>query len=139
MIKYPRRKKHGRFSPTRGVRLPRKKKFEARLATRSGVNVRSELERKTADFLHKSGIEFRYEPLMLLGGRQFRPDFYLPAHNLFLEICGYNHMPFYRDRLRKKKEVYQAHGLKVYFVECSKSSELECHLRKLGKLLERNT
>jgi hypothetical protein len=139
MIKYPRRKKHGRYTPTRGVRLPRKKKFETRLKTRSGVQVRSQLERKCADYLYDSGIEFRYEPLMLLGGRQFRPDFYLPAHNLFLEICGYNHMPFYRDRLRKKREVYSANGLNVYFIECSKNSELESHLWKLGKFLEKKS
>jgi very-short-patch-repair endonuclease len=55
--------------------------------------------------------------LMLLGGRQFRPDFYLPDHNLFLEICGYNHMPFYRDRTNSKKEIYEKHGLQVIFLE----------------------
>ncbi|MBD3217623.1 MAG: hypothetical protein GF310_05050 [candidate division Zixibacteria bacterium] len=135
MIKYPRQKKRGRFGRLKGIRLPRKKKFEPRIKTRSGVQVRSQLEKKCADFLHDNGIEFRYEPLMLLGGRQFRPDFFLPEHNLFLEICGYNHMPFYRDRLVKKKDVYRSNGLKVYFIECSKSSELDKYLRELGEFL----
>ncbi len=118
-MKYPRKRfsGKGKYSRYKGTRLPRKKKFEAELETKSGVKVRSQLEKHCADFLYEHQIRFQYEPLMLLGGHQFRPDFYLPDYNLFLEICGYNHMPFYRDRVKSKKEIYEKHGLQVLFVE----------------------
>lgn len=118
-MRYPRKRfsGHGKYGRSRGTRIPRKRKFEPVLETLSGVKVRSQLEKYCADFLHENKIRFQYEPLMLLGGRQFRPDFYLPDHNLFLEICGYNHMPFYRDRISSKKEIYEKHGLQVVFIE----------------------
>ena len=53
---------------------------------------------------------------MLLGGRKFRPDFYLPEYNLFVEICGYNHQPYYRDRVKLKRNIYEKNGLKSVFI-----------------------
>ncbi|MDH3938005.1 MAG: hypothetical protein OEV68_11790, partial [candidate division Zixibacteria bacterium] len=91
--------KTGKPAPARGVRLPRQRRFEAILPTESGVTVRSKYERRCADFFTKHHIQFQYEPLILLAGRQFRPDFFLPEHDLFVEICGYGHMPHYRDRV----------------------------------------
>lgn len=66
---------------------------------------------------------------MLLGGRQFRPDFYLPAYELFVEICGYGHMPHYRDRVRKKRQLYEKHGLRTVFVEYAGRGSLKDLLR----------
>lgn len=76
-------KKDGRSVPPRGVKLARRRKFEAELPTVSGVLVRSSYEKRTANYLTKNGIEFQYEPLILLEGRQYRPDFFLPRYNLF--------------------------------------------------------
>ena len=98
MYKRKRMPKTGRPSPKPGVKLVRKKKFEAMLQTESGIRVRSKYEVCCADFLYKNNISFRYEPLILLAGKQYRPDFYLPRYNIFIEICGYGHMPFYNDR-----------------------------------------
>jgi very-short-patch-repair endonuclease len=125
-MRHPRKRfsGHGKYSKRTGTRLPRKKKFEAVLDTKSGVIVRSQLERRCADFLLKNKIKFQYEPLILLGGRQFRPDFYLPDYNLFLEICGYIHMPFYRDRVRNKEKIYARHGLHVIFIQGKKPAEI---------------
>lgn len=115
----------GRHAPPRGVRLERKKRFGAELPTKSGIKVRSHYERRLADFLTDSGIEFIYEPLMLIAGRQYRPDFYLPQHNLFIELCGYNHMPFYVDRVAQKRELYRKHNLKAIFVNYNGRGSLE--------------
>jgi len=109
----------GRYNPPKGVKLARKLKFEPTIATDSGVNVRSQYEKTCADYLFENKITFQYEPLLLLGGRQFRPDFYLPEHNLFIEICGYNHMPFYRDRVTEKQRVYRRQKLNVIFIRHS--------------------
>jgi len=62
------------------------------------------------------GINFVYEPLLLLSGKQYRPDFYLPEFSLFIEICGFTHMPFYRDRIDLKQKVYAAKGLRCAFI-----------------------
>ena len=134
----PRFRKKGLYSRPRGTRLPRKQKFQAELATDSGVKVRSKYEKTCADFLHASGIEFQFEPLMLLKGRQFRPDFYLPEYNLFLEICGYGHMPYYRSRMRHKQRLYDELGLRSAFIHYDGKGSLEelirCELKKWTKL-----
>ncbi len=109
-------RKTGRYSPTPGVKLPRVPKNPHTLTTNSGRQVRSKLEQQCADYLSNHDIEFKYEPLMLLAGRQYRPDFYLPEYGVFIEICGYNHMPFYRDRQEEKRKRYARHGMKVIFI-----------------------
>jgi hypothetical protein len=87
--------KSGKHAPPRGERLKRQERNAPRYDTQAGVKVRSRLEQRCADVLTDAGIVFQYEPLLLLAGRQYRPDFFLPEFNLFLEICGYRHMPFY--------------------------------------------
>jgi hypothetical protein len=94
------------------------------IATASGVKVRSQYEKTCADYLSENKIAFQYEPLLLLGGRQFRPDFYLPEQNLFIEICGYNHMPFYRDRVAEKRRIYQRHKLNIIFMRATSQGSL---------------
>ncbi|MFH1688422.1 MAG: hypothetical protein ABIE70_12995 [bacterium] len=81
-----------------------------------------------ADFLFACRIEFQYEPLMLVGGRQVRPDFYLPGVNLFIEICGFNHMPHYRQRVAEKKKMYSAAQLPSVFIDYHNASQLRQQL-----------
>ena len=110
-------------------------KSEPAWPTTAGVKVRSHYEQTCADYLHNNRVRFQYEPLILLGGRQFRPDFYLPDFNLFLEICGYGHMPYYRGRITHKKQVYRRHQLHAVFINYNGRgsltklirAELECH------------
>jgi len=92
--------------------------------------VRSRYEKTTADFLYKNNIEFQYEPLILLAGKQYRPDFFLPRHNLFLEICGYNHMPFYTDRIGFKEQLYRKHSLNAIFIRYNGKGSLSAILRR---------
>jgi hypothetical protein len=119
--------------PAPGKKIVREKMFEPVIETESGIKVRSSYEKICADLLFENNIKFQYEPLMLLGGRQFRPDFYLPDFNLFIEICGYNHQPYYRDRRLYKEQVYKKHKLKAVFVNHDGTGNLE---EKIGKHLE---
>lgn len=112
-------KKSGRFRSLRGVRLPRKKKFDTVIPTDGQVKVRSKYEKITVEWLNSHKIEFRYEPLLILAGKKYRPDFFLPGFDLFLEICGYGHHPFYRDRVSHKEMIYRKHNLNVVFVHFS--------------------
>ncbi|MFH2035827.1 MAG: hypothetical protein ABIJ45_05435 [Candidatus Zixiibacteriota bacterium] len=117
-------KKDGKIVAPRGIRLKRVRKFEAIIETDSGIKVRSQYEKKCADYFHKNNIEFQFEPLMLLGGKQFRPDFFLPEYNLFVEFCGYGHFPHYIDRQKEKKQVYDESGMKSIFIFYNGKSSL---------------
>jgi DNA helicase-4 len=124
-------KKTGKPKPMRprGIKLTRQRKFQPVLPTKSGVTVRSKSEIKCADFLHKHNIRFQYEPLILLDNRKFRPDFYLPDYNLFIEICGYDHMPHYRNRVDEKKRIYEKYNLNAVFIHYCGRGSLEEMLR----------
>jgi len=125
-LKYPRKrlKKDGIHVIPSGLKLARRRKFEAVIPV-GGAKVRSNYEKKTAEYLDKNKIKYQYEPLILLDGRQYRPDFYLPEYNLFLEICGYGHMPFYSDRIAFKEEMYKKNRLKAVFIHYNGKGSLE--------------
>lgn len=90
-------------------------------------------EKACAEYLTANGIEFVYEPLLLLSGKQYRPDFYLPKLGIFIEICGFTHMPFYRDRMEEKRRVYASQGLNVHFIEIRSKKAL---ISELGLLIK---
>ncbi len=58
--------------------------------TRSGVRVRSKIEKIIADFLTTSDLTFTYEPQLKIGSLYFRPDFYFPEYGLLYEHFGLN-------------------------------------------------
>lgn len=53
--------------------------------TLDGKRVRSKSEQYIADFLFRHNIPYEYEPQIQIKDFSFRPDFYVPAANLFLE------------------------------------------------------
>ena len=56
----------------------------------NGIEYRSKLESKTAQALDNIGIEYVYEPdgYKLTNGMWYRPDFWLPKANQFIECKG---------------------------------------------------
>lgn len=112
----------------RGERSIRSKLPAPSVENRAGRPVRSQLEKCCAEFLGERSIQFIYEPLLLLSGKQYRPDFYLPEYGLFIEICGFTHMPFYRDRVELKQKVYAAQGLRCLFIEARTGKSLKDQL-----------
>lgn len=117
-LRYPRKrlKKDGKFACPTGLKLAHRRKFQRIIPAGSLIKVRSKYEKVCAELLEKNKIRFQYEPLILLEGRQYRPDFYLPDYDLFLEICGYGHMPFYNDRIAQKQKIYEKCRLKAVFI-----------------------
>lgn len=69
--------------------------------TLSGVMVRSNLERKVADFLYSRGIPFEYERPVLFAESVFRPDFYLPRIDAYVEVLGLWNHPELGDKYQK--------------------------------------
>jgi DNA helicase-4 len=54
--------------------------------TLNGTQVRSKSEQYIADWLYRHNIAFQYEPLLTIDIEfSFRPDFYIPEANLYLE------------------------------------------------------
>ncbi len=116
--------------PLPGKKLARKRKFEPTLETASGILVRSSYERKCADLLFANKIRFQYEPLIILDGKQFRPDYFLSDYNLFIEICGFNHQPYYRARIKFKEKIYKKNKLDAVFVHYNGTGCLQEQIRQ---------
>jgi len=70
------------------VRNLRRLRPGPRFKTKSGIRVRSKIEKIIADFLYEQRLRFVYEPIVGLGGFYVSPDFYLPDFELFLEHFG---------------------------------------------------
>jgi superfamily I DNA/RNA helicase len=51
----------------------------------NGTRVRSKSEQYIADWLYRHSIRFEYEPLLNIKDFEFRPDFFIPDANLYLE------------------------------------------------------
>ncbi len=123
-------KKDGRPGPTAGVRYHRPKIKPPHLTAGDRVQVRSRYEKECVEFFEERSINYKYEPLILLAGKQYRPDFYLPDRDLFIEICGFTHMPFYIDRVEQKRQLYTRHGLKAIFIVHNGRGSLKDKLRR---------
>jgi hypothetical protein len=130
VLKRKRPQKDGRPLAVRSRKQPRNKIHEPQLDSSSGIKVRSKLEQKCVDILRSHKINFQYEPLILLSGKQLRPDFYLPDYNLFIEICGLRKMPYYDERYNSKEKLYEIYSLDVIIIEANSTKDVENKLLK---------
>ena len=125
MLKRKRIKKDGRPLSVRVRKQPRKKILDPHLDSSTGIKVRSKLEQKCIDIFKTNNIKFQYEPLILLSGKQLRPDLYLPNHNLFIEICGLRKMPYYDERYKSKEKLYEIYNLDVIIINATTTKSVE--------------
>ncbi|HEX2022640.1 MAG TPA: hypothetical protein VHH36_07995, partial [Candidatus Thermoplasmatota archaeon] len=97
--------------PERASEVPQKKRIKdlvrerGRHVTIRREVVRSKPELRIANFLHKRGVRYEYEP-QLPGAT---PDFYLPDSNIVLEHWGMEHTRYLRRRMEKTR-IYRARG-----------------------------
>ena len=89
--------------------------------TKLGEVVRSDSERRIADYFASSGIRYQYEkPAMSRWGlrRISRPDFYLPDYGVYVEYWGLVNLPNnsarnrYEGILRWKMAQYHKNGIR---------------------------
>ncbi|MBK6930931.1 MAG: ATP-dependent helicase [Saprospirales bacterium] len=71
-----------------------------------GARVRSKSEQYIADFLFRHNIPYEYEPQIQVKDFPFRPDFYIPAANLYIE-----HVSNKSYSMRDKEEQFQTGGM----------------------------
>ena len=74
--------------------------------TLDGHKVRSKSEQFIADYLFRHSIPYEYEPTIQVKDFPFRPDFYIPAANLFIEHVSGKSYP-----MRDKEEQFEQGGL----------------------------
>jgi hypothetical protein len=75
--------------------------------TRSGIRVRSKIEKIIADFLTASDLTFVYEPQLKIGNLFLRPDFYFPEYGLLYEHFGLNtpqYLQAAEDKIRRYRQ-----------------------------------
>lgn len=68
----------------------------------NGTKVRSKSEQFIADWLYRHNIKFEYEPLLQVKEFPFRPDFYIPEANLYIE-----HVSDKSYDLKRKEDQFQ--------------------------------
>lgn len=71
--------------------------------TLGGEQVRSKSERMIADWLHRHSVRYVYEPVVDFADFEFKPDFYIPDADLYLEhISNLSHDPTDKDMQFRK-------------------------------------
>jgi len=102
-----------------------------RFSSRAG-RFRSIGEKKIAETLRDYGIRFRYEPKLTLEGITLHPDFYLPDHDVYIEFWGMENVnKSYRNKRRKKMELYQRNGIRVISIYPHQLRDLRRNLPRL--------
>lgn len=72
------------------ISLPKDGKY---YTTLNGTKVRSKSEQYIADWLYRHSIKFEYEPNVNFRDFDFRPDFFIPEANLYLEHISQKSYP----------------------------------------------
>ena len=92
--------------------------YEDRLIHRTvrGELVRSKSEVIIADCLHYNNLDYVYEPSVIIGGVEKRPDFIIRDEDTgdewYWEHCGMMNDPKYVKRWQEKKKFYEMNGIK---------------------------
>jgi len=109
-----------------------------------GEEVRSNGERKIADFLKRNAIRYVYEPtlseeFLIFSQKVSRPDFYLPDHDVYIEYWGMVDVHDDKDRssyvrsMKWKMAQYHRLGLKLISIYPRNLSNLDWIFRKKFK------
>lgn len=84
--------------------------------TDRGENVRSKSEVMIANALFANGIKYRYEPVKIIGGIEFQPDFEILSYSKekIWEHFGKMNDPVYRDQAFFKIRHYMENGYRLW-------------------------
>ena len=91
--------------------------LEDKLRNHEPLNLKSEGERRIANFLEANSIKYQYEPALLINSdkkpRIWYPDFYLPEFATYIEYFGLVGKQNYDDGVERKENQYSKAGLAV--------------------------
>lgn len=63
----------------------RSDKIRSNFITLNGFKVKSRQEQQICDYLFQMGVTVEYEPQLVIGALNLRPDFYLPDYDIYIE------------------------------------------------------
>jgi len=112
--------------------------FKQHIKTRQGFKVRSEGEKKIADFLFNKGIKCRYESeTLILDGWVCVPDFYLRDYDVYIEFYG--GFPGSRQKKVLKNRLYAKYSVACIFITPAELKNLDKEIlgylrRRFGKI-----
>lgn len=98
--------------------------YEKPYKTLRGERVRSKSERYIADWLYQHGIDYSYEPEVQFKDFPFKPDFFIPEADIFIE-----HVSNLSHPMKDKEEQFRAAGRIVF-------KTYEPMVKDLGKFYE---
>jgi DNA helicase-4 len=81
----------------------RNSKYDTNYTSLNGTKVRSKSEQFIADWLYRHNVKFVYEPIVNMKSFDFKPDFYLPEANIYLEHISNLSSPM----ANKEKELFE--------------------------------
>ena len=92
--------------------------LENKLREQGHSNLKSEGERRIADFLESNSIKYHYEPPLLITStcgkpRIWYPDYYLPEFGAYIEYFGLVGRQNYDEGIKAKETLYSKTGLAV--------------------------
>ena len=97
-----------------------------------GDILQSSLEELVADILYERGVEYTTHKVLILRGKRFFPDFYLPKHNLYIEVFGMSDLDFYREKMALKIKEYEENGVNCIYLY---KEDFKCIQDKLDREL----
>jgi DNA helicase-4 len=83
--------------------------FSKPYITLKGESVRSKSERYIADWFYRHNIAYEYEKEINLGDFNFRPDFYLPSADIYIE-----HVSNYSKGMEDKEKQFSNAGKRLF-------------------------
>ena len=111
--------------------LKRSNIFDKPFTTLQREKVRSKSEQYIADWLYRHGIRYQYEPVVNFGDFSFKPDFYIPEANLYLE-----HISHLSSPMKNKEEQFKKSGkrlVRTFETMTKDSKEFAQHLERIVK------
>jgi len=92
--------------------------LEHKLREQGHSNLKSEGERRIANFLDRNSIKYHYEPALLVTSaheklRIWYPDYYLPEFGAYIEYFGLVGRQNYDEGVKAKETQYSKTGLAV--------------------------
>ena len=123
-------------SKIRGWRNPRSISKKGRREDLGGVYFRSAVEANIARYFNFVGVKWEYEPKEFVfpirrGIRSFRPDFYLPEEDRWVEVKGWLDRES-MTRLRRFKKYYPEEFKKMVVYAQAPSKKAISELLRMG-------
>jgi plasmid maintenance system antidote protein VapI len=114
----------------KGFRIANQKTIKRKVLGPNGEKMYNLGEKRLAELLMECDLNYRYEPVIKLGGKYAFPDF-LVKNSVIIERCGYSDWPGYWNRILKKAKLYEKY-FKGKFIIVVPDNRFNIAVKKVG-------